>query len=494
MQQPVSGSSTARDSSETLRVPNESGSPTLLAAHESHGSQLLGATYRATTLGMVGLVSLIALEALAVATVMPQAATALEGLSLYGFAFGGPLATSMLGMVAAGRWSDRDGPMRPLWAGVACFVAGLVIGGVAPAMAWLLLGRLVSGLGAGLMSVALYALVGRVYPTSRHAQVFTSFSAAWVLPSLVGPALSGLVAEAFGWRWSLLGVALLTLPAAVLLTRIALPQTPALRRVDSPKEPRRLLWASSAVAGVLALHYFGQGSAGPSAAREHASTAWWLMPAALALLLVAARRLLPPGTLAARRGLPAAIGLNGLAQAAFFAAEAFLPLLLFRERGMSVGMAGLVLSAGAVSWSAGAACRGVIGVRFGTVALLRIGMTMLAVGIALPAAVLLEAAPVAIAIAGWAIAGAGMGLISPTLSVLTLALSRPERQGEIGASLRLSAALSITSALALSGALFTLLLPVSTNAAYVSSLGLAAALALLGAAIADRATPGTVQP
>lgn len=462
------------------------------APHSSPGTfddRLLGATYRNPTLGMVGLVSLVALEALAVATVMPQAATDLGGLALYGFVFGGPLAASMLGMVVAGHWSDRHGPPRALWGGVAGFVSGLVVGGLAPSMAWLLLGRLAAGFGSGMLSVALYALVGRLYPAALHARVFTTFSAAWVLPSLLGPGLSGLTADAFGWRWSLLGVALLTLPAAALLKRIArvpaAPRPPASRH----RQSRRLLWASGAAASALTLHYVGQHAAESPARAALTSGAWWLMPTALVLLLLSARRLLPPGSLVARAGLPAAIGLNGLAQAAFFAAEAFLPLLLFRERGLSAGAAGLVLSAGAVTWSAGAACRGAIGARTGTVALLRIGMSLVAAGIALSAAALFTGAPVAVAAAGWVLAGAGMGLISPTLSVMTLALSLPERHGETGASLRLSAALSTTTALALGGMLFALWLPVSPTAAYLSSLGFAAALAVLGALIAGRTQP-----
>ncbi len=230
----------------------------------------------------------------------------------------------------------------------------------------------------------------------------------------------------------------------------------------------------------------GQHGSDPHAIGATLSTAWWLMPAALALLLLAAQRLLPPGTLTARAGLPAAIALNGLAQAAFFAAEAFLPLLLFRERGLSVGTAGLVLSAGAVTWSAGAACRGAVGARVGTVMLLRIGLSGVTIGIALSAAALLTTAPIVTATAGWIVAGAGMGLISPTLSVMTLALSPPERHGETGAALRLSAALSTTSALALGGLLFAALLPVSACAAYLSSMGLAAALAVSGVVIAGR--------
>ncbi|MFX5777029.1 MFS transporter, partial [Acinetobacter baumannii] len=77
-------------------------------------TSILSARYRATTIGMVALVALHAFEALAVAAAMPTVAEALDGLRLYALAFGGTLATSVIGMTLAGRWADRHGPARPL--------------------------------------------------------------------------------------------------------------------------------------------------------------------------------------------------------------------------------------------------------------------------------------------------------------------------------------------------------------------------------------------
>ena len=55
-------------------------------------TSILSPRYRATTLGMVALVALVAFEALAVAAAMPTVAQALDGLRLYAVAFGGALA------------------------------------------------------------------------------------------------------------------------------------------------------------------------------------------------------------------------------------------------------------------------------------------------------------------------------------------------------------------------------------------------------------------
>ena len=169
-------------------------------------TSVLAPRYRATTLGMVALVSLSAFEALAIAAAMPTVATALNGLPLYAFAFGSTLATSVVGMTVAGRWCDRRGPAGALWGGLACFVVGLLLAGLAIGMPMLIAGRLVQGLGAGALSVSLYVLVGRQYPQALRPKIFAAFSAGWVVPSLIGPALSGLVVEHLGWRLSLIHI------------------------------------------------------------------------------------------------------------------------------------------------------------------------------------------------------------------------------------------------------------------------------------------------
>lgn len=70
-----------------------------------------------------------------------------------------------------------------------------MIAGLAPSMEVLVLGRLLQGLGTGGQTVALYVVVARVYPAHLHGRVFAAFSAAWVIPSIVGPFLAGFVAE-----------------------------------------------------------------------------------------------------------------------------------------------------------------------------------------------------------------------------------------------------------------------------------------------------------
>ncbi|KRG46617.1 MFS transporter [Stenotrophomonas panacihumi] len=429
---------------------------------------ILSPRYRATTLAMVALVALNAFEVLAVATAMPTVARELSGLSLYALAFGGTLATSLVGMTVAGRWSDRAGPAPVLWGGMACFVAGLLMSGVAGDMAVLVGGRLLQGLGAGAFFVALYVIVGRLYPEPLRPKVFAAFSAGWVVPSLVGPAISGLIVQHLGWRWVFLGVPLLAVPAAWLL-RPGLRELATLPRsvAATPAGPSPVGWAIGAAAGALLLHVAEQL---PWPSRIGA----WLLGGGA--LLLCAHRLLPAGTLALRRGLPSVIALRGIAAAAFFSCEAFLPLLLSREHGYSPLAAGVALSVGALGWSAGSWYQGHRLQAHRRLRAMGIGASWLLAGIATVAGGV-GGWPAWLAIAGWLLAGVGMGLLYPSLSVLMLSLSPAHLQGRNSSALQLSEAMAVTAALAATGAVFAGLLEATPTRAYLAAFGLSAALA-----------------
>src|SRR3954469_4802909 len=140
---------------------------------------VLGRSYRALSVGIVSVVLLIAFEATAVGTAMPVAARELGGVSLYAFAFSGYFTTSLFGMVLAGQWSDRRGPLGALTTGIGAFAAGLVVAGTAGAMCVFIVGRAVQGFGGGLVIVALYVVVGRAYPERLRAAGMAAVGAGW---------------------------------------------------------------------------------------------------------------------------------------------------------------------------------------------------------------------------------------------------------------------------------------------------------------------------
>lgn len=430
--------------------------------------------HRALTVGMVALITLVAFEYLAVATAMPVVADELDGHALYGLAFSGALAAGVIATVLGGRWSDAAGPVAPLWAGVAAFTAGLVVAGTAPSMDLFITGRFVQGFGGGLFQVSMYVLVSRVYPAEIHPRVFSIFATAWVVPSMIGPVITGLVVESAGWRWVFLGVAAFVLPAALLLWR-GLATAPMSGRPASEARPsivRRLGWAVLTAVGAALLQYGG-------AAR---GAGLIMLIAGLAVLAASLPRLLPVGTLRAARGLPSVITLRGIVAGAAIGGEAFLPLMLNEERGLSLTMAGLTLTGGALSWSFGS---WVVGRRrFDRVLVLRTGSVLVASGLALMGLTVFAVVPVATAFLGEIVLGLGMGIVYPTLSVLILELSRPGEEGENSASMGVGESVYTVVSVAVTGAIVAAL--GAATSTYVLCFALVALMAVMGALVAGR--------
>ncbi|WP_344053371.1 MFS transporter [Microbacterium lacus] len=439
--------------------------------HPRTDASIWSPEYVWVTIGAVALIFLAAMQALAVTTVMPVVSADLDGDALYAVAFAGTLATSVIGMVAAGAWSDRSGPRGPLYVSVALFVIGLVIAGLATTMPMLVVGRLVQGLGTGGQTVALYVVVARVYPPATHGRVFAAFSAAWVVPSLIGPFLAGAVAEYLHWRWVFLGVAVLT-AVAFAMVALRLHHTPL--HTDEPSEGgRRAVAARLACAVALAL-----GALGLSLAGEAAGWAPGVVAASVVVIALAARPLLPRRTLLSGRGLPSVILMRGLIAGALFGAEIYVPYLLIADYDFSPTWAGLGLTAAALLWAASAYVQGRFGDRIGNRRITLIGTTLLLSAVLSAAATAAWHLSPVVLIAGWALAGAGMGLMYPRLTVLTLAYSTPQNQGFNSSALSISDAIGASAAIAAMGLTFVAL--AGTSAAFPAVFAVAAALALAG--------------
>src|SRR6478672_1516086 len=383
------------------------------------GGGIMSATLRATTVGVLALVSLHAFEALALTTVMPTIARELDGAALYAMAFTATLASGIVSIVWSGNLADRRGPRPPLLIGLVLFAAGLVVAGLAPSMGLLVAARVVQGLGAGMTSTALYVLVTRVYPQRLHTAILAGFSAAWVVPSIAGPFVAGLITQTIGWRW-VFGLALVVLvAAAVLLGRILA----GLRQevVDVPWRTRSIAASVVLALGVVALT---------------------LLP------------LTPRGTLRAARGLPTDIALRALAFAAFSGAEVYLPRLLTERDGLSPSLAGVALTITGVTWFVGSWVQGRWDRRFeiGRTAAVSLGAITVSL-VALAGAVSL-AAPTWVVIALFPAVGLGIGTLYPRVTAQALARSGPAEQGFVSSALQIGDSSGAGTAIAVSDIVF----------------------------------------
>src|SRR5262245_20533405 len=390
----------------------------------------------------------IAFEGLAVTTVMPVAVRELGGLLDYGWAFSAFMLASVVGIVAAGRRTDRRGPFDAFAGGLACFGCGLLGGGAAPSMAALIAARAVQGLGAGALQAVIYACVARCYPAESQPRMLALLSTAWVVPGLIGPGLSGFVADHATWRLVFLGLT----PILAVCAALALP---ALRRIAPPTSdpgadpPGHSIVHAALVAIGFVVLLLGLEARAPVRAAALGALGIAIGGASLG-------RLMPPGTLRARPGLPAAIAAMALISIAFFGAETLLPLFLTVFRGQPAALAGLALTAAALTWTAGAWVQARQAKRGTRAALVGAGAGLVACGIVIVGTVLLDATPLPVAGFGWAVVGLGMGIAHATISLTVIEQAPAGEEGAATSAMQLANVLGVALGAGIGGALVAL--------------------------------------
>jgi MFS family permease len=408
---------------------------------------LFGPAYRALTVGLVAIVTLVAFEALAVVTVMPEIEDDLGGLAWYGWVTTAFFLGTMTGIVFAGGQADRHGLGRPYIVGLTLFAVGLIVAGLAPSMPVLVLGRTVQGFGAGVVPAVGYVAIGRFYPVELRPRMFAVLSTAWVVPGVLGPALSERVAAWTSWRWIFLGLIPLVLAAGATIvpTMLRIGAATTERVVDPSPWMRRPMVEAARVAGGAALIVGGLTRGG-----------WALAPLIAGGLLVGLwplRRLTPPGTLAAAPGLPATVLSRGLLMFAFYGTDAFVPYAVTDGKGASTFAGGVAVTAATLGWTGATWIQQRYIVRTGEAFFVRISYLFVVVGITtLAVSSALDAIPLGVIHVGATIAGFGVGLGYSAHAQATLRVAAPERYGEATASLQLCDNLGVALGAGLSGA------------------------------------------
>lgn len=467
------------ETSQPVGAATEPAGEPVLAPSPLVRGELFGSSRHSTTLGVLLLISMVAFEAMGVGTAMPALVASLGVLALYAWPFVAFMAAGVFGTVVGGRWCDHAGPRLPLVLAPVLFATGLMTAGSAHGMPQLLAGRTLQGLGAGSVTVAIYVLVGLVYPEWARPAMFGLMSSAWVLPSLIGPPISGLVTERLSWRWVFFGLVPVAVLAVVLVipaVRRLGPPDGATARAGAPKRPGVVLAAFGAAAGVSALSWAGEKPDLTSAA---------VVAAALLVVVPAVRRLLPAGVFRARRGIPTVIACRGLCAGLFFTANSYLPLMLTSTHHWSLAAAGSPLVVGSLGWSSASWWQG-RHPELPRPRLLRGGFCLLAGA----AAALLVIAPtwgLAWLIAPvWTAAGVGMGLCFPSVGLLLLRQSAPGEVGFHASAAQMCDQLGTATMIGLGGTLLALLgAPATALPVLFAAL---TGLGLVGALIAARAT------
>ena len=209
------------------------------------------------------------------------------------------------------------------------------------------------------------------------------------------------------------------------------------------------------------------------------------------MVLPPLRRLLPDGALRLVAGLPTAVVLRGVLGAAFFGAEAYLPLSLTRLHHGSPTQVGIPLTVAALGWASGAWWQGRHAARTGPLVPLRAGLVLVAVGVGALTVLTIDSVSLWAALPIWIVAGGGMGLAMPTVSVLTMSLSPESEHGANASALQVSDMVGSILGIALAATVVASLGLARLDSALLIVDSALASVALVGAALCARAVRGT---
>ncbi|OMC80668.1 MFS transporter [Paenibacillus odorifer] len=393
----------------------------------SNHQSIFSPRYFALSIGIILSVMAVGFEGLSVTTIAPSIAGDLNGLSLFGWIFSTYPLAQIIGTLVVGRIIDRRGPAVPFTIALLLFIVGLIAAATSGDMYTMIGSRAMQGLGAGAMMTCVYTAISLSYPDELRAKILGAFGTAYVLPSMLGPYVAGLIADQWSWRFVFWGI----LPILMISALLSLP---AFTKLKTPKTQGDIGASSTWNALLLTM---GTGIFLVGLSMLPSIMGFVLVIIGLVLMIFPLRKLLPKGTLTLRRGMPAILATRGLFFAAYTSTQNFLVLALIDVKGITPSQAGLIVASAALSWCVIAYLQG----RWdsadqgrGRHTRIILGVLLLAIGITI--VFWIPVVTVTVAVIGQIIAGIGIGLAHPISGVVAFSQTGEGGVGNTSANLQ----------------------------------------------------------
>lgn len=142
-----------------------------------------------------------AVEATIVTTAMPVIASDLGGFSRYSWVFSAYLLMSTVTILLYGKFADLYGRKPVFLFGMAVFLIGSILCGLALSMEQLIVYRLIQGLGAGAVMPIATTIIGDIYSTEERAKIQGYLSSVWGISAILGPVLGGGIVLYLSWQY-----------------------------------------------------------------------------------------------------------------------------------------------------------------------------------------------------------------------------------------------------------------------------------------------------
>ena len=205
-----------------------------MQTQDSRWGELLLGENATRSIALSGGIALYATNTYIATTILPSVVAEIGGLELYAWSTTLYVVASILGSALTSKLLQSTGPRLAYTIATLVFMVGVLICALAPSMPVLLVGRLIQGLGGGILLALCYSMIQLVFEERLWPRAMALVSGMWGVATLVGPAVGGVFAEMDVWRLAFGSMVPISL-AYIVLTHRALPP-----RDEAPVTPSRL--------------------------------------------------------------------------------------------------------------------------------------------------------------------------------------------------------------------------------------------------------------